>query len=79
MIDRKYQRFVFAFFMSLLMSCAMSLVISIFNVGLVHNIISIWLKAWAFAFVVAFPSIIMVAPVVQKLVELVLKKESSGS
>jgi uncharacterized membrane protein YjjB (DUF3815 family) len=46
----------------------MSLVISIFNVGLVGNIISIWLKAWAFAFMIAFPTVTLVAPIVRKIV-----------
>jgi len=55
----------------------MSLVISIFNVGLVSNIISIWLKAWSFAFVVAFPTIIVVSPFVWKLVRLVLHEDVS--
>jgi len=75
MIDRKYQHIVFGFFMALLMSCFMSLIISIFNMGLVDNILFIWLKAWAFAFVVAFPTVIVVAPVVRKLVALTLKPE----
>lgn len=57
------------------MSCIMSLVISIFNVGLVSNIVSIWLKAWSFAFVVAFPTIMVVSPLVHKLVSLVLSDE----
>ena len=71
LISRKYHQLVFAFFMSL--------VISIFNVGLVSNIISIWLKAWAFAFVIAFPTIILVSPIVQKFVSLVLYEDDSGS
>ena len=50
----------------------MSLVISIFNVGLVDDIISIWLKAWCFAFCVAFPTVIIVSPAVRKLVSLVI-------
>ncbi len=79
MIDRKHQKIVFAFFMALLMSCIMSLVISIFNVGLVSNIIHVWLRAWAFAFIVAFPTITVVAPIVHKLVSLVLKEESSDT
>lgn len=37
MIDRKYHRIVFSFFMSLPMSCIMSLVISVFNVDWVSN------------------------------------------
>ena len=60
--------------MSLLMSCIMSLVISVFNIGLVEGIALVWLKAWGFAFVVAFPTIIMVSPIVRKLVNLVVEK-----
>lgn len=75
MIDRKHHKLVFSFFMSLLMSCIMSLVISIFNVGLVSNIISIWLGAGVFSFLVAFPTILLVSPLVHKLVNLVLKEE----
>ena len=78
MIDRKYHRIVFSFFMALLMSCIMSFVISVFNVGLVSNIIHIWLRAWAFAFAVAFPTITIISPLVHKLVSLVLKEEKQG-
>ncbi|MGI5307926.1 DUF2798 domain-containing protein [Rheinheimera sp. WS51] len=76
MISAKHHKLVFSFFMSLLMSCIMSFVISVFNVGLVSNIIAIWLQAWSFAFIVAFPTIIIVSPVVHKLVALVLREES---
>ena len=75
MIPRKYQHLVFAFFMAGLMSCLMSLVISIFNVGLVDNILQIWLHAWGFAFVVSFPAVLVVAPLVSRLVNLVIKKD----
>ena len=75
MIKHKYQKLVFAFFMALIMSCIMSFVISAFNVGLHSQIVQVLLKAWAFAFVVAFPTIMVVAPIVQKLVNLVIKQE----
>ena len=58
------------------MSCIMSLVISVFNVGWTSNIVSIWLNAWLFAFAVAFPTIMLVSPVVHKLVSLALKDEA---
>lgn len=64
--------------MSLLMSCTMSLVISLFNVGFVHDIIGIWLRAWAFAFPVAFMAIMVVAPLVNKLVVIVLHEDNDG-
>ncbi|WP_231659002.1 MULTISPECIES: DUF2798 domain-containing protein [Pseudoalteromonas] len=49
------------------MSGFMSLVISIFNVGIIDTIISVWLKAWIFAFCIAFPTVTFVAPMVDKL------------
>lgn len=58
------------------MSCLMSLVISIHNVGLVENIVVVWMKAWAFAFLVAFPTIVMISPVVRKLVNLVVDENA---
>lgn len=72
MISKKYEHVVFAFFMALLMSCFMSLVISIFNVGWVDGIIFIWLKAWGFAFCVAFPTVVLVAPIVRKFVSMLV-------
>ncbi|HCS65171.1 MAG TPA: DUF2798 domain-containing protein [Cellvibrio sp.] len=58
--------------MALLMSCIMSFIISVFNVGLVDNIVLIWLKAWLFAFIVAFPTILLITPTVRKLVAVVV-------
>jgi hypothetical protein len=75
MISRKHQKIVFSFFMS----CIMSFVISVFNIGFVSNIVSVWLKAWGFAFIFAFPTIIIVSPLVHKLVALVLHEESSNT
>jgi len=78
MISRKYHKIVFSFFMALLMSCIMSFVISLFNVGMVANIITIWLQAWGFAFVVAFPVVIIISPLVHKLVSIVLHEETDS-
>ena len=74
-IDRKYQRYVFSFIMALLMSCLMSLVITACNVGLVDDLLVRWLKAWAFAFSVALPAILVIGPLVNRLVAAVLKEE----
>ncbi|MEH6627028.1 MAG: DUF2798 domain-containing protein [Motiliproteus sp.] len=79
MISRKYHKIVFSFFMALLMSGIMSFVISIFNIGFVSNIVSVWLKAWSFAFIVAFPTMTLVSPLVHKLVSLVLHEEPSNT
>lgn len=74
MIATKYKALVFAFFMSLIMSGVMSLVISLFNTGINEDgIIVIWLQAWLFSFVIALPTILMVSPIITWLVTLVIK------
>ena len=67
----KRRTVIFSFLMALLMSCFMSLIISIFNVGLVDNIVFIWLKAWLFAFVISYPMFVIMTPIVNKLVALI--------
>lgn len=61
--------------MALFMSCVMSLVISIYNIGIVENIIAIWFNAWGFSFIIAFPTVMIVSPLVGKVVSLILSKE----
>jgi len=78
MIAQKYQSLVFSFFMPLLMSGIMSLVITTFNLGMVSDLLSRWLNAWSFAFIVAFPVIIVVSPLVRFLVKLVIKTERTN-
>jgi hypothetical protein len=46
---------------------------------MVSNIIDIWLNAWGFAFLVAFPAIIIVSPIVHKLVNIVLHEEKDST
>ena len=72
LIPRKYESVVFGFFMAFMMSGLMSLIVTAFNVGVVNNLVSIWLRAWGVAFSVAFPTIILLAPLVRKLSEVVL-------
>lgn len=75
MIPARFRAIVFAFFMALLMSGFMSLVISLFNLGWVPDIIARWLQAWAFAFAIAFPTVVVVAPMVQRLTNAVLRPD----
>jgi hypothetical protein len=58
--------------MALFMSGIMSFVLTIFNVGMVANILILWLQAWGLAFIVALPTITVLAPFVDKLVSVLL-------
>ncbi len=73
MIHHRYQSIVFAFVMSFTMSFIMSFVITFFNLGWVDGFITLWLKSWVFALAVAFPAIMLVAPLVKKAVVFLIK------
>ncbi|CAI3804093.1 DUF2798 domain-containing protein [Rheinheimera sp. MM224] len=72
MIPSRFSPYVFSFFMSLLMSGVMSFCITTLNLGWVNNLLLLWLQAWSAAFVIAFPTIVLVTPLVRKLVTLVI-------
>ena len=74
MINKKYEMIVFAFFMSLFMSCFMSGIITLINLGLVDGFFGFWMTAFWKAFLVAFPTIIVVVPQVRILVGRVVKR-----
>lgn len=81
MISRKFHRLVFAFFMSIIMSCVMSFAISLANVGLVADFFWIWMDAWFFGFFgffVAFAGVFTVSPLVHKLTEMALHEQSKA-
>ena len=72
MMPPKRRPLIFSFFMALFMSGIMSFVLTVFNVGMVANILILWLQAWGLAFIVALPTITVLAPFVDKLVSVLL-------
>lgn len=77
MLSAKYRSAVFALCMSLLMSGVMSLVITLLNLGVSPRVILPWLRAWAFSFVIAFPTILLVSPAVHLLVGSIVADDES--
>lgn len=53
----------------------MSFVLSLYNVGITNNLFGIWLNMWFIAFSVAFPVVLLIAPLVGKMVEVVMTGE----
>ncbi len=66
--DQRHTPVLLAFFTSLFMSCLMSMVITFINIGPHPDFLARWLRAFALAFSVAFPAIMMVLPVARNLV-----------
>ena len=69
MIPKKYELLVFSFFMVLLNSGIISLVLSIVHLGFESHTLYVWLKSWGLGFVVAYPMVIVLSPLVRKLVD----------
>lgn len=73
-IPKRYTQFVFYFFMALLMSGLMSLVITAINIGVVPHLLFAWFNAWFVGFAAALPAIVIVTPTVRKIVALLIAK-----
>lgn len=67
MISSKYLNQVQAFLLSGFMSFIMSGIITYINLGFVSDFLAIWFNAWIVAFVIAFPTIMLVFPFARKL------------
>jgi hypothetical protein len=73
MIPKRFTNLVFSLFMSFIMSGMMSCIVTFINVGAVENFLFIWLKAWSMAFIIAFPILLLLTPMVKRLVSLVVE------
>ncbi len=59
--------------MSGFMSILMSGVVSYINMGIVNNFPQIWLEAFVKSYSIAFPTVLVVVPVVRKIVGKLVK------
>lgn len=71
MASSRRPSFVFVLFMALGMSAAMSLAMSLYNLGLDHWTFYRWFKSFLIAFIVAVPVALLWAPVAHRLTDAV--------
>lgn len=68
MFPARFAPVLFGFFVSCLMSFIITFVATLKAVGLGEDFLGIWMGAWVFSWMVAFPTILFVAPLARKLV-----------
>lgn len=73
MIPARYETLLFQFFISAMMSCLVSGMVSYINLGASGFEFGLWLKAWMIAWSVAFPTIVIMSPLVRKTVKRMIK------
>lgn len=74
MVPQKYEFYLFTFFMSFFMSFLMSGVITLINMGPVEGFFGIWAEAFIKAFLIAYPTIMVVVPQVRRIVRKLIKE-----
>lgn len=72
-VPSKYAAFVMPFFLSILMTCVVSLISTLRSVGFIDNFPYVWLNAWCISWIVAFPTLLLLLPIVKKLTLFVVK------
>ena len=68
MIPARYSHILFGFILSGLMSCIVSGLSTFRTLGLAPDFAALWAGNWAASWALAFPTVLVVAPVARKLV-----------
>ena len=68
MIPAKFAPLLFSFCLSIIISCVVSGVATLNAAGLDDGFAALWLAAWYKSWIVAFPTILVVAPLTHRLV-----------
>ncbi|MEM8582321.1 MAG: DUF2798 domain-containing protein [Pseudomonadota bacterium] len=68
MLPAKFAPYLFALILSGFMSLIVSGLVSFKALGLIDGFFWLWMEAWAFAWAVAFPSALCIAPAARKIV-----------
>ena len=71
-----YATIVLPLFLSLLMTFVISGVSTLMSLGPTRAFVSTWPAAWALSWVIGFPTLVMVLPLVRRLVALVVETPS---
>jgi hypothetical protein len=67
LLHARYGAVVMPFFLSIIMTCVVSLISTLRGAGLVPGFVSLWFGSWALSWVLAFPTLLLVLPLVRKL------------
>ena len=75
----RYAPILFGFILSALMSFLVSGIATFRNAGLVDGFFVTWISAWLPSWLIAFPVVLVVAPVARRLVGVLVRAPASAS
>lgn len=71
-IPHRYHTVVMPFFLSIMMTFIISGISTLMGIGLSPAFLSKWMAAWGLSWLIAFPTLLMVLPLVRRLTALVV-------
>ena len=69
-------KIVFALMMGVVTTGIISFTLISINIGYTEIFLKIWLRSWAMAYAVVIPAILIIGPMIQKLVDKLLKEKT---
>lgn len=69
----RFAPYLFGFLLSGMMSAVVSGIATLRNAGLVDGVLSLWSNAWLLSWLIAFPVVLVAAPVTRRLVGLLVR------
>ncbi len=73
-LPAKYMSIVMPLFLSIMMSAIVSFIATLKAIGFDNGLFMQWLQAWGISWLVAFPVLLVVLPLVRKLAGMVVEK-----
>lgn len=74
----RFAPFLFGFVLSALMSFIVSGIATFRNAGLVDGFFTLWINAWLPSWIIAFPTVLIVAPMARRLVGMLVKSPAGN-
>jgi hypothetical protein len=74
-LPKRHEPFAFGLLLSGMMSLIVSGVSTFLAVGAVAGFAALWLKAWLPSWVIAFPTVLVVAPLVRRILQRIIRPQ----
>ncbi len=65
-LPARYAGFVMPLLLSVFMTCIVSMISTLRSVGLAPHLMQLWAGAWALSWLIAFPTLLLVLPLVRR-------------
>ncbi|HOZ88291.1 MAG TPA: DUF2798 domain-containing protein [Bacteroidia bacterium] len=72
------EKLAFAMLMGIVTTCIISFTLIAINVGFSARFLTIWLRSWGLAYMVAIPAILVIGPKIQLLVNHLFKSKNNS-